>query len=254
MSKQIAIVTGATGGIGKEFVKELLREEVDEIWAIGRNKSKLAELTKEFGEKIKEISIDLSKVNELDILESLLQSEKPNVSFLVNNAGMAKMGEYNEFSNEEIEKTVSINCTAAVLMCNMCIPYMQSGSHILNISSAASFQPLPYLNLYSCTKTFLTYYSRSLNLELKSKKISVTAVCPGWVDTDLLEKERNGRPIKFKGLTTKEVVVKYAIKDSKKGKDMSICTAYVRGEYWMLKLFSQKVTMKSWLKQIRDYI
>jgi short-subunit dehydrogenase len=131
---------------------------------------------------------------------------------------------------------------------------MKKGSRILNISSASSFQPLPYLNLYAATKVFEKTYSRALNIELKGQGITSTAVCPSWVDTDLLIKEYNGRKIKFPGIVSPSRVVEKALKDAKKGKDMSVCTAYVKYLHLLSKLYPQKVEMHYWVSRIKKYI
>jgi short-subunit dehydrogenase len=254
MNKNIAIITGATGGIGKEFVKQMVVEPIDEIWAIARNQEKLAALSEEFGEKICLVSLDLSNIEDIKYLRQKLQQEEPVIRYLVNNAGLAKMGSYNEFSLEEIDATVNVNCKAPVLLCKICIPYMQMGSRIINISSAASFQPTPYINLYAASKVFERSYSRALNVELKDTGITATAVCPSWVDTDLLIHEKNGKKIKFPGIVTANQVVTKALKDAKKGKDMSVCTMYVKCQHFNVKLFPQRMVMKKWMKGIKDYI
>lgn len=253
MKKRIAIVTGASRGIGKEFVKQLLSKEIDEIWAIARNEGKLGILRKELSEKIIPISKDLSILAEMNSFKEMLEKENPVVVWLVNNAGTAKMGLYDDFQVEEIERSISLNCSAVAVLCTMCIPYMEHGSRILNISSAASFQPMPYLNLYAASKVFVRYYSRGLNAELKRKGISVTAVCPGWVDTELLMKEINGKKVKFPGVVPPASVVKKALKDGAKGKDMSVCSLYVKWEHLFTKLFSEKTAMNVWLKGIQKY-
>lgn len=252
MSKRVAIITGASGGIGKEFTKLLLKEEIDEIWAIARNEERLKELKREYGDKIIPLPKDLSRGDSIRSIEARLQMETPMISYLINNAGIAKMGSYRDFSLEEIEATISINCTALASLCAICIPYMRKGSKILNISSASSFQPLPYLNLYAATKVFERSYSRALHAELKGTGITCTAVCPSWVDTDLLMRECNGKPIKFPGLVTPERVVKQAMRDAKKGKDMSICTTYVKALHLSSKLCPQKLTMSMWIRKLKN--
>lgn len=253
MEKKIAIVTGATGGIGREFTRLMLNENVDEIWAIARNRGKLDALRGEFGEKIIPIAKDLSQMSELLDIQNMLSEEKPNVVYLINNAGIAKMGSYEDFTAEEIDSTVNLNCKTPAVLCTICIPYMKKGGRILNISSASSFQPLPYLNLYSATKVFLKNYSRALNVELKGTGITATAVCPSWVDTDLLMKEVNGKPVKFDGLISPQRACKKALKDAKRGKDMSVCTVYVKWEHVLAKIFPQKTVMKTWLRNIKQY-
>ena len=252
--KKIAIITGATGGIGQEFVKQLLNEEIQEVWAIARNEKKLNELKKQYGERLVPIILDLSKEVQVAEFEQLLKEKKPQIKYLVNNAGLAKMASYKEFSLEEISQTIDVNCKAPVLLCQLCIPYMSAGSRILNISSASAFQPNPYINLYAASKAFERNYTRALNVELKGSGITATAVCPGWVDTELLEKERNGKKIKFPGLVTADRVVTQAIKDAKKGKDMSVCSLYVKCQHVWVKLLPQKWVMNIWVKGISNYL
>ncbi|GKU30486.1 SDR family NAD(P)-dependent oxidoreductase [Clostridium folliculivorans] len=254
MEKRIAIVTGASGGIGREFTKLLIEEKVDEVWAVARNKEKLATLKDELGDKVITISKDLSKTEELISIGKMLEEQKPVIAFLINNAGIAKMGTYDDFAIKEIEDTIKINCSALAILCNLCIPYMKRESRILNISSASSFQPLPYLNLYASTKVFERAYSRALNIELKKKGITVTAVCPSWVDTDLLKKEINGKKVKFDGIVSAEMVAIKAMKDARRGKDMSVCTLYVKYLHFLSKVLPQKLLMGIWVKRVDKYI
>lgn len=254
MEKRIAIITGASGGIGKEFTKLMLQEEVEEIWAIARDTEKLKALQDEFGDKVVSISRDLTKTSELRAIGQRLEYEKPIVAYLINNAGIAKMGSYKDFTVDEIENTININCNVPAILCTLCIPYMREGSRILNISSASSFQPLPYLNLYAASKAFERSYSRSLNAELKETGITVTAVCPSWVDTDLLMKEINGRHIRFTGIVSPEKVAIKAMRDARRGRDMSVCTMYVKFEHVLSKLFPQKAAMNTWIRRIKKYV
>lgn len=253
MKKRIAIITGASGGIGREFTKVMLEEPVDEIWAIARNQRKLEALREEFGAKVIPISKDLTDSGELHSIGVMLTETKPVIAYLINNAGMAKMGSLEDFSAEEIENTIHINCIAVAVLCTLCTPYMQRGSRILNISSASSFWPLPYLNLYASTKVFVRSYSRSLNAELRKNGITVTAVCPGWVDTELLVREINGVSVKFPGIVSAERVVMEAMRDAKRGRDMSVCSLYVKGQHVLAKFLPQKAAMRAWYRNISKY-
>ncbi|WP_028515724.1 SDR family NAD(P)-dependent oxidoreductase [Ruminococcus flavefaciens] len=250
----IAIITGATGGLGQEFVREVLKEQVDEIWTVARNQEKLDKLKKQFGDKVRAVKCDLSKADDLAALKELINAEKSDIRLLINNAGMGDMGESCEFSDEYISKTVDLNCKAVCLLCNYAIPFMSKGARILNISSASSFQPVPYINLYAASKVFVRSYTRSLNVELKSKGIICTAVCPGWIDTDMLSKEYKGKPVKFPGLVSPNRVAVQALRDSAKGKDMSVCTLFVKYEHLLSKILPQKLLMKIWMYGIRDYV
>lgn len=252
--KRIAILTGATGGLGREFVKQLLKEEIDEVWAIARNEQKLSDLQKEHGEKVVPLSIDLSDRKGIERIRDMLDEKKPQVAYLINNAGMAKMGKYTDFSIEEIDRTINVNCKAPILLSQICIPYMGRGSKILNISSASAFQPNPYINLYAASKAFERSYSRALNVELEGTGITSVAVCPGWIDTELLQKEINGKKVKFPGMVTADRVVRQALKDAKRGRDMSVCSLYVKCQHVNVKLLPQRLVMKIWMAGIGKYL
>ena len=123
------------------------------------------------------VRCDLSNTDDLSNLFSLIETQRPDIRLLINNAGIGNMGASMEFSDDDILKEIDINCKAVCLMCNHVIPFMSEGSRILNISSASSFQPVPYINLYAAGKAFVRSYTRSLNAELKPKGIVCTAVC-----------------------------------------------------------------------------
>lgn len=252
--KKIAIITGAAGGIGQEFIKILVKEPVDEIWAIGRNEERLNALREQFGEKIIPLCRDLIEERDLLSINELLLKAKPSISYLINNAGIARMAASSDFSSEEIRNTIELNCTAPTILINYCIPFMTKGSKILNVSSASAFQPVPYINLYASTKAFEHSYSRALNAELRPLGITVTAVCPSWVDTKMLTKEINGKRVRFPGMVSPKRVARKAFKDAKRGKDMSVCSFYVKCQHLNVKLMPQKLTMKIWLHGVRKYM
>lgn len=251
--KSIAIVTGANGGLGKEFVKLLLKEDVQEIWAIARNSEKLQALSNEFGEKIRTFSMDLSDRNNFEKIKNELSNQDVSIKYLVNNAGFAKFCSYNDISVEESLNMIDLNINAVVALGLICIPYMEKDSHIINIASQASFFPLPYQNIYSSTKAFVRNYTRALNVELKASGIKAIAVCPGWMKTDLFDRAvigaDKGTNNFFGGIVEPSVVAKKAMKDAKKGKDISVYGLYVKSTHLLSKIMPQKMMMKVWLSQ-----
>ena len=247
----IAIITGATGDIGEEFVKSLLAE-TDQVWAVGRSENKLTSLKEKYGDKIVPVRVDLSDRDDIFSFCSKIESDKPEIKYLVNNAGVAKMRPVSEFSLEEISDMLDINDKAATLICRACIPYMMKGSYILNVASASAFQPNPYIALYSASKAYLLSFTRSLNVE--NPNITCTAVCPGWVDTQMLPKSNHGKDIKYPGMTPASKVVESALKDSRKGKDVSVCSFYFKYMRFLSKVTPHSIAMKMWVKAIRQYI
>ena len=247
----IAIVTGATGDIGEEFVKSLLSES-DQVWAVGRSENKLTSLKEKYGDKIVPVRVDLSDRDDIFSFCEKIESEKPEIRYLVNNAGVAKMKPVSDFTLEEISDMLDINDKAATLICRACIPYMVKGSYILNVASASAFQPNPYIALYSASKAYLLSFTRSLNVE--NENITCTAVCPGWVDTKMLPKKRDGKDIRYPGMTPASKVVEVALKDCHKGKDVSVCSFYFRYMRFLSKVTPHNIAMKMWVKAIRQYI
>lgn len=248
--KNIAVVTGATGGLGKEFVKLLVQEkEVDQVWAIARNSLRLAGLREEFGEKIIPFSVDLSNREKICAFSGKFTAEDVNIKYLVNNAGYAKFGGYADLSVAQSLDMIDVNAAAPVALCLVCVPFMEEGGKIINIASQASFQPLPYLNIYAATKAFLRSYTRALNRELKSQGITATAVCPGWIDTGLFKRGETGAkkaPSKFLFMTSADKVAAKALEDAKKGKDMSVYSAVVKAQHAAAKILPHSAVMKVW--------
>lgn len=251
--KSLAIITGASGGLGKAFTKYLI-DEVDEVWAIARNKDKLNNLKEVYGVKIKGYSVDLSDIANLNIIQSELEKEEYAVTYLVNNAGSGRMALSTDFSAQEIASHINTHNTSMAVLCNMCIPYMKSGSHIINVASQSAFQPVAYINLYAASKAFCYSYSRALNMELKGSGIVVTVACPGWIQTDLLQSEMNGHKIKFPYLAEPDDVVQKTLRDAKKGKDISVYGGYVKMMQFFSKFYPHKWIMNIWVKSVKKYV
>jgi len=219
MGKNIALITGASSGLGEEFIRQLQNEELDEIWAVARRKERLDRIAEVSGITVRPVPLDLTKQESITVLEDLLAAEKPRVRILINAAGFGKIGAYDEIKREEIDRMIDLNCRAAVDVTLICIPYMQEHDRILEICSTAGFQPFQYLNVYAASKAFLYRFSRALRIELHRKKITVTAVCPYWIrNTEFIpgaQKTEGSTAIRgFPFSSKKESVVKHALIDS----------------------------------------
>ena len=185
---KVAIVTGASSGLGKEFVTRIAkRKDVDELWVIARRKDRLEAMAKEVSIPVKPLAMDLTEPDSIEKMKTILEFEKPNVRFLVNAAGLGKIGFNRDLTIEEQNSMIDLNCRAAVDMTMLCLPYMFRGSRLINICSVAGFQPLVGLGTYAASKAFLLNWTKSLHHELLGTGIHVTAVCPYWVkDTEFI--------------------------------------------------------------------
>ena len=182
----IAIVTGASSGMGREFVLQLSQYvQVDEIWAIARRVDALQTL--QASVPVRPVPLDLCDSESFTAFSALLQAEKPNVKLLVNAAGFGKFGAFRNIPLEEDLRMIDLNCKALVAMTRLTLPYMHGGSHILQLDSLSAFQPVPYITTYGATKSFVLSYSRSMNRELKREGIRMMAMNPGWVKTEFFD-------------------------------------------------------------------
>ena len=185
---RIAVITGASSGLGLEFAKLADKiKNIDEIWLIARREDRLAGLGKELKTKCRVFDLDLTSDEDFGRMKSALVDQKPDIRLLINSAGFGKMGNYSHIAMKDSDAMIDLDCRGAVRMTEICLPYMEKEARILEISSVAAFQPLPYMNLYAASKAFLLSYSRSLRWELFGTGIHVTAVCPYWIkDTEFI--------------------------------------------------------------------
>lgn len=186
--KSIAIVTGASSGLGAEFVRQLDgKKTLDEIWVIARRRERLEALQNQVSTPLRILDWDLTDPHIAEPFSQLLATETPVIRILVNAAGFGKIGSYRDISLADCDDMINLNCRAAVNMTQLSLPYMTKGGRILELCSTAGFQPFPYLNIYAASKAFLYRYSRALRVELLGTGIHVTAVCPYWVkDTEFI--------------------------------------------------------------------
>lgn len=246
---KIAIVTGASSGLGREFVKAISKKYhmLDEIWVIARRKERLIVLQNKVKTKLVPIEMDLSDLDELDRLKVLLKKENPNVLFLFNCAGYGKIGKFYDIPYEEEIGMIQLNCVSLTAITYAVLPYMKKKSRIIQLASAAAFLPQPNFAVYAATKSYVLSFSRALKRELKERKISVTAVCPGPVKTEFFQiAEETGKISLYKMLVMADAtkVVNKAIKDSAMGKSVSIYGATMKGLHILSKIIPHELILK----------
>ena len=251
---KIAIVTGASSGMGREFVRQLSEYvQVDEIWAVARRREALEALKAETTVPVRPVVLDLLEMESFDKIRAMLEETRPEIALLVNAAGFGKFGAYHKTSIEDDCRMIDLNCKALLVMTRLCIPYMKPGSHILELDSLSAFQPVPYITTYGATKAFVLSYSRAMNRELKGKGIRVMAMNPGWVKTEFFRhafQSNDGEVQYFDRLYEAADVVKTGLHDLyKTKKDCSIHGLPVKLQVLAVKLVPHRFVMDIWLKQ-----
>ena len=252
---KIAIVTGASSGMGREFVLQLSEYvKVDEIWAVARRQEALETLKAEVSVPVRPVALDLEKEESFEAVRTLLETEKPDVKLLVNAAGFGFFGAYHKTSAEDECRMIDLNCKAVVRMTRLCLPYMAAGSHILQLDSLSAFQPVPYITTYGATKAFVLSYSRAMNRELKAAGIRMMAMNPGWVKTEFfntaLKTNTDSEVQYYNRLYEAADVVKTGLRDLYRSKkDCSVHGLPVKFQVFLVKLVPHSMVMNIWLNQ-----
>lgn len=249
----IAIVTGASSGIGREFAKGLAERGIDEIWLVARREERLAALGEELGIKYKVICADLCTDEGLCRLKVTLEENKPSVKYLVNAAGFGDFGAFDELSEEDIARMIDLNAKALTLITHFTVPYMERGGRIVQLGSGSAFTPLPYFNVYAATKAYVVHYTKALNYELKKYGVRALCFCPGWVHTEFIDKAKSGggktqpQGERLRPLLCCESAVKKALSAMDKGKSVYRIGTFTKLQHLLYKLLPTEILTKGWL-------
>lgn len=248
---KIAVITGASSGMGREFVYALDKDEnFDELWVIARREQRLQELQSRCRAKVRPIRLDLQDRESFRIYKSMLDEEKPEIAVLVNAAGFGLFGVFRTMDMDEQLDIIDLNSRALTAMCHISIPYMTKGSRIYNLGSMSSWQPVPYINVYGASKAYVLSFSRALDVELQELGISVMAICPGWIKTEFFDRAVHDDTISYYNrFYEPEQVVELAISDMKKGKKVSVLGTPERIQVKLVKHAPTDFVMNTWCKQ-----
>lgn len=248
---KIAIVTGASAGMGREFVRAIDKAySLDEIWVIARRYDRLEALRSDCRTPLRPLSLDLTAAESREALQSLLKSEAPELELLVNAAGYGLFGPFSEMGMEEQLGMIDLNVTALTAVCHICLPYLHQGSSIVNLASNASWQPVPYINVYAASKAYVLSFSRALGRELKPKGVHVMSVCPFWVKTEFFDRAvRDDTVTYYNHIYRPEEIITQAMKDLRRRRKLSVCGLQVKAQVLAVKLLPIDFVMNTWCRQ-----
>ena len=248
---KIAVITGASSGMGREFVYAIDKEfELDEIWVIARREEKLRELNDRCRAAVRPVALDLLERESYQKYKEMLETEKPEIQVLVNAAGFGLFGTFTEMDMDKQLDIIQLNDQALTAMSHISIPYMPAGSHLVNLASNSSWQPVPYINVYGASKAYVMSFSRALGVELQNRGIHVMAVAPGWIKTEFFDHAVHDDTIKYYDrYYTAEQVIERAMKDLRKKKAVSILGLPVRMQVRLVKHLPVSLIMKTWCRQ-----
>ena len=235
--KRIAIITGASSGLGEEFTRQVsAKNDYDEIWIIARREEKLKALANNLNASknfnvIRPVVMDVAGKSGVEQLKVFLEAENDKlqkvnsgieIGLLINNAGFGTYGTFEQTSITRQMDMIELNCTTVTGICGIALPYLKSGSVVINTASLAAFLPLGNFAVYGATKAYVLNFSIALAAELHDKGIKVCALCPGSVSTEFANVASNGARREVKGGIPPEKVVTQCLRRAFKGKTVSL--------------------------------
>ena len=186
---KIALLTGASSGLGKEFAKKIhaVFPEIDEVWCVARRQERLEELKNEVKDaKLLPVCADITNTSDVKRIFERVKAENAEISLLINNAVCGFHGAFADADLSEQERCMNLNILAMTRFTRYALDFMPKGARILTTSSIASFVPNANMAVYSASKAYATFFSRALNEELRASRRSATAVCPAPMNTEFL--------------------------------------------------------------------
>jgi short-subunit dehydrogenase len=187
VANAVALITGASAGLGVDFARQLSAQG-KRLVLVARRKDRLEALAAELG-NARAVEADLSEANAVERLMADLAAHDEHVELLVNNAGFGLTGRFAELDGKRQRQMIDLNCGALTELAHAVLPGMieRKQGRILNIASTAAFQPGPGMAVYFATKAFVLSFSEALHEEVKKNGVIVSALCPGPTATEFGE-------------------------------------------------------------------
>lgn len=242
-----ALITGASSGIGECFARALGARGRNLV-LVARSKPKLealaAELRISYKVQVESLSYDLSLAGAATSLAEALRERRLEVGLLVNNAGFGARGEFWKLPLERQSEMLRLNVHALVDLTHLLLPSMveQRCGGIINVSSTASFQPVPYTTVYAATKAFVSSFSAGLAEELRPYGVVVVTLCPGGTSTNFFEASRYGTRSFPGGLQAPEEVVEAGLAALDRGGGLVVPRLMNKAS-----VFVQRLVPRSWV-------
>lgn len=246
----IAVITGASSGLGREYVRQVVAQcpDLDAIWLIARRPDRLDAIAAEYPHMtFRHLPLDLTKPESFERYRKALAETDVSVKLLINNAGYGKLGYFADEDVTDQVGMVDLNCRALTAVTNLTLPHMTAGGGILNVSSIASYAPTPRMAVYCSTKAYVTSFSQALGEELRPRGITVLAVCPGPMATEFLDvADITGNSKTFRTLPycRPEIVAERSLRRLLCGKRWYTNRAFYKFYRLLAKLLPHRLVMK----------
>lgn len=227
-----ALITGASGGIGKAFAEELAARKTNLV-LVARSSEKLNQIATRLQHKhqvkIEVIAKDLTEDNATNEVFDVIKNKNLTIDLLINNAGFGDYGDFAERDGERQLKMIQLNIMALVDLTHKFLPLMRQrrSGNIINVSSIAGFQPMPYISVYAATKAFVLSFSEALWAENQDYGVKVLVVCPGPTETDFFTEAKF--PETLAGTNNKIATPEEVVRDALQGLEKGVSTVVSGG-------------------------
>ena len=229
-----ALITGASSGIGEKFARELASRKTDLV-LVARSQSKLEQLATELSNtyqvKTEVIVKDLTEATARQAVFDAVQAKGLSIDLLINNAGFGDYGAFGDRSLSKQMTMVQLNIMALVELTGLFLPLMQqrSSGAIINLSSIAGFQPIPYMSVYAASKAFILNFSEALWAENKDRGVKILAVCPGTTESKFYDRAdfpESATVLNPMTMASAEKIVREALKALDKGQSTVVAGGF----------------------------
>ena len=241
---KIAVISGASQGMGAEFARVLDRYSFDELWLIAKDDGYLDTIASELKTKVRLFPLDLTKNESFESIKNEYRIHNVEIMYLVCSAGVGFNGDFESINEKQIDLMVTLNCCALSLLIKISEPYFVKGTRVINIASGSGFLPQPSFAVYAATKAYVISLSRALGHEYKKKGIFFTAVCPGPVDTSFFAGLENVKEYKKKYLISAKSVAIGSLKASLRKKKMYTPTFSMKMVHLASKILPTSLLLK----------
>lgn len=256
-SNAVTLITGASSGIGLALAWQFARNG-HPLVLVAPDQKELEqisdEIQRECGVEVAVVAQNLRDPDAIDEIEAA--TEGIEVEILCNNAGLGQKGLFAEIPVEKDLEILDVNVRAVVLMTKTFLPKMLSRGHgrILNTASVAGFEPGPLLATYHASKAFVLSLSESLATELKDTGVTLTALCPGPVDTDFFPKADMVKTMAFQkgNLMAPQVVAEAAYEALMNGERVVVPGGINKALVFSRRFTTEEAQSKMGKKQYED--
>ena len=245
----IAIITGASSGLGVEYLDAVTEKytDLDEIWLIARRKERMDKISQKYSDVfIRSVALDLSSDEAYLVLDSLLKEKNPTIKILINNAGVEKIGRFDDTDYSSVMNMLNLNIKGMTMIDHICLSYMKRGSFIIHTCSISSFTPVPSQIVYSASKAYIRFFSRGLREEMMKKGINVFMMCPGNMDTEMNPKGQHSQSkmVDCLPFLDMKVITRKSLKKAESGKAIYTPGMFYKGYRFFTKILPSGIMIK----------